>query len=164
MMKKFIMATAVIALALTGCKKSQNGFDINGEESDTDSVEVVLAEEDANNSIIPLPTIHETRKPEVLTAEGDKDSQDIKDMISKKVMKTESVREADASIREATGGKKGISIIVEENENTKGVYDIRYGYNTDEKFETYGSFRYTKTTNRLEEYDVISGSYTKVSE
>ena len=66
-------------------------------------------------------------------------------------------QEAAHTIDSVTNGKHGISTMVEKPEKGKTDYQVTIGYNSPERFETYGVYYVNPKTGQVKLYDDMSG-------
>ena len=155
MKKTSIISIVLGAALLCGCSKKQ-GYEINGEDENEDSVEVVTETE----------SIHETNETPAAPQEQAQTANDNKkqeiESIRKKVKSLKVIKDTEREIKESTGGTKSLGLIIDRSNENPKIYNIAYGMNGEDKFETYGFIRYNTETKIFEEKDPISGEYVIV--
>ena len=160
MKKSYIINTVLCAALVCGCSKKQ-GYEINGEEDGgEDSVEVVTETENSGNSVTETaPAVQEATPND---APADNEKQKI-ESIRKKVKALKVIKDTEREIRESTSGAKSLGLIIDKSNENPKIYNIAYGMNGEDKFETYGFIRYNTDTQIFEEKDPISGEYVVVN-
>ena len=95
-------------------------------------------------------------------ASNDNEKQKI-ESIRKKVKALKVIKDTEREIRESTSGAKSLGLIIDKSNENPKIYNIAYGMNGEDKFETYGFIRYNTNTQIFEEKDPISGEYVVVN-
>jgi hypothetical protein len=67
------------------------------------------------------------------------------------------VQEKSKYLDSLTNHSKGVTVIVNRSDENGGVYEIRVGYNGEERFETYYNFYFDSVSKQISIMDVVSG-------
>lgn len=170
-MNRNLIIYTLILFLLAGCdKKSGYSFGDDSDSTNSDSVTVISTEDDSQNNesnvsgTTSSSEFRPTDKEQVLKPSSSSNADnEIISRIRSRVMSLRIIKQANYDIQESTSGSRRISLIIEPNKDNTQNYDIRYGVNGDDHFETYGTLLYNTSNDQIQEFDPISGSYNDVN-
>jgi len=130
-MRIIVSVTTVLLLLLSGCVKEPVK---NGESSIPG-----VSSKNVHESSVTVPD-------------------DIQSTIISKISALPELKKAQKNIASVTGGKSGVSFIIEKTDN-QNSYSVQAGYNGAERFETYYFFSVEPVTYKIRILDTLTDEY-----
>lgn len=83
---------------------------------------------------------------------------DIQRVIISRISELPEFKKAQKNIASVTGGKSGVSFIIDNTEN-QNCYSVQAGYNGEDRFETYYFFSLEPVTYKIRILDTLTDEY-----